>query len=177
LAADLQIVPTADLEPALRAAVRALLDVSFQHFSEDAWQNALGGLHAVVTDSGEVVGHASVVQRRVLHQGRALRAGYVEAVAVRADQRRRGHGGVMMAELERIIRAAYQLGALGASADGAHLYAARGWQRWRGPTSVLTPDGIKRTEGLDDAVWVLPVSVPLDLSGPLTADWRDGHAW
>jgi aminoglycoside 2'-N-acetyltransferase I len=174
---ELRIVHTADLEPALRTALRAMLDATFDRFSDDAYANALGGLHALVLDGGEVLGHASVVQRRLLHGGRALRTGYIEAVAVRADQRRRGHGAAMMAKLERVVRSAYDLGALGASPAGARLYSARGWQLWRGPSSALTPDGIRRTENKDGAIWVLPTSAPLDLDGELIADWRDGSLW
>jgi aminoglycoside 2'-N-acetyltransferase I len=83
----------------------------------------------------------------------------------------------MMAVLERIVRSGYQIGALGASDDGARLYSSRGWLRWRGPLSALTPDGIRRTPDKDGTVWILPVSQPLDLSGDLTCDWRPGSAW
>jgi aminoglycoside 2'-N-acetyltransferase I len=83
----------------------------------------------------------------------------------------------MMAALERIVRSGYHLGALGASPDGARLYSARGWQLWRGPCSALTPDGIRRTADKDGSIYVLPVSVPLDVSGELTCDWRPGALW
>ncbi len=127
-------------------------------------------MHALLFEDGELIAHGSVVQRRMLHGGRALRTGYVEGVAVRTDRRRHGHGGTVMAELERVIQAAYHLGALGASPEGALLYAARGWRQWQGPTSAMTPDGIKRTADLDGAVYVLPVSAPVDLTGELTCD-------
>ena len=48
--------------------------------TDQDWEHALGGVHAVAWLDGEVVGHASVVQRRLLHDGRALRTGYVEGV-------------------------------------------------------------------------------------------------
>jgi len=134
-------------------------------------------MHALVSEGGELVGHASVVQRRLLHGGRALRAGYVEAVAVRAGQRRRGHGAVLMETLERVVRGAYDLGALAATDAAAHFYVARGWRPWRGPTWALTPDGTVRTEGEDGGIYVLPGAVALDLSGALTCDWRDGDVW
>jgi len=141
------------------------------------WEHGLGGVHALAYDAGALVGHASVVQRRLLHGGRALRAGYVECVAVRGDRRRRGHGAAMMAALERVIRAAYELGALGASDEGAALYTARGWRPWRGPTSALTPTGVVRTAEEDGSIFVLPASAALDLDGELTCDWRDGDVW
>jgi aminoglycoside 2'-N-acetyltransferase I len=56
------------------------------------WEHALGGIHALVWDGGELIGHSSVVQRRLLHHGHALRAGYVEGVGVRPDRRGQGHG-------------------------------------------------------------------------------------
>jgi aminoglycoside 2'-N-acetyltransferase I len=173
----LRVAHTADLDAATRAAVRDLLDDAFDNMTDDVYGNVLGGVHALVYAGPGLVGHASVVQRRLLHGGRALRAGYVEGVAVRADQRGRGHGGAMMDVLERVVRAAYELGALGASDDGARLYEARGWELWRGPTSALTPHGIRRTADKDGAVWVLPGSAPVDLSGELTCDWRPGGLW
>jgi aminoglycoside 2'-N-acetyltransferase I len=96
---------------------------------------------------------------------------------VRADRQRRGHGGALMAAVERVVRGAYDLGALGATDEGAGLYTARGWKRWEGPTSALTPAGVVRTAEEDGSVYVLPVGVPLDLSGELTCDWRDGDVW
>ena len=37
--------------------------------------------------------------------------------------------------------------------------------------------GIRRTEEDDGCIYVLPMQVPLDLSGGLTCDWRDGDLW
>jgi len=169
---------TADLDTAVRKAARALLNDVFEgEMTDHDWEHALGGMHALVWEGAELIGHASVVQRRLLHGGRALRTGYVEGVGVRADRRRRGHGATMMAALERVVRGAYDLGALGASDEGAAFYAARGWKLWHGPSSVLTPTGIQRTEEDDGCIYVLPLAVPLDLTGELTCDWRDGDVW
>jgi aminoglycoside 2'-N-acetyltransferase I len=169
---------TADLEIATLQAIRSLLDAAFgDELRDEDWEHALGGMHALAWESGELVGHASVVQRRLLHAGRALRTGYVEAVAVRADRRRRGHAGAMMAELERIVRGAYHLGALGATDIGAAFYKSRGWKLWRGPTSGLTPEGIRPTPHEDGSIYVLPVAAELDLDGELTCDWREGDHW
>ena len=158
-------------------ATRELLDEAFDgDFGDEDWENSLGGVHVLVRDGDELIGHGAVVQRRMLHDGRALRVGYVEAVAVRADRRREGVGGAVMAALEDVVRGAYPLGALSASEDGLEFYAGRGWQRWRGRTFAMTPTGVVRTEEEDDGVFVLPVA-PLDLAGDLTCDWRDGDVW
>jgi aminoglycoside 2'-N-acetyltransferase I len=175
---ELRTAHTADVDAATLAAAYALLDEVFAgDFGEPDWEHALGGVHALVFEDEVLVGHASVVQRRLAHGGRALRTGYVEGVGVREDRRRRGHGAAMMAALERLIGGAYELGALGATDDAADFYEARGWRQWRGPTSALTPTGIARTEEEDGSVYVLPAGVALDLSGELTCDWRDGDVW
>jgi aminoglycoside 2'-N-acetyltransferase I len=169
---------TADLEPGVLAAAHQLVAAAFGDLmNEHDWDHALGGVHALVWEGDELVGHASVIQRRLLHEGRALRAGYVEGVAVDAAHRRRGHAGAMMEALERVIRGGYDLGALCAADAAARIYAARGWEVWRGPTSALTPSGVVRTPEEDGAVHVLRGTVPLDLAGEITCDWRDGDVW
>jgi len=174
---NVTVTHTADLAPATRTAVRALLDDAFDgDFGDADWDHALGGTHALAWQDGALVGHACVVQRPLIHQGRALRTGYVEAVAVRQDHRRRGVGAAVMAPLERVIRGAYDLGALASSEMAIPFYAARGWRLWQGPTWVLTPDGVTRTEDDDGGVYVLPVT-GVDVTKDLTCDWRDGDVW
>jgi aminoglycoside 2'-N-acetyltransferase I len=175
---ELRTAHTADLDPADLKAARVLLDEVFNgEVTEADWEHALGGVHALVWDGPTLIGHGSVIQRRLLHQGRALRAGYVEAVAVRADRQGQGHGAAMMGALERVLRGAYDLGALGSTDDGAGFYAARGWKLWRGPSSALTPAGVRRTADDDGCLYVFELGVPLDLDGELTCDWRDGDVW
>jgi aminoglycoside 2'-N-acetyltransferase I len=165
------------LTAATRTAIRAFLNIAFDgEFSDADWDHGIGGMHVTAWEGGEVVGHASVVQRRLLYGDRALRAGYVEGVAVREDHRRSGVGGAVMAPLERVIRAAYDLGALSSSEMARPFYSGRGWLRWQGPSSALTPDGIVRTEDDDDGIYVLPV-VAVDVTAGLTCDWRDGDLW
>lgn len=169
---------TADLAPTTLASARALLDRVFEgDMSDHDWEHALGGVHALAWEGGELIGHASVIQRRLLHGGRALRAGYVEGVGVLADRRRHGHGAALMKALDRVIRGAYDLGALGATDVGAAFYTALGWEVWRGPTSALTPTGIVRTKEEDGSIYVLTVAEPLNLEAELVCDWRDGDVW
>ncbi len=175
---DVRTAHTADVGAVTLDAARGLLEIVFAgEMSDEDWEHALGGVHALAWDSGELVGHGSVVQRRLVHGGRALRAGYVEGVGVLASRRGRGHGAALMGALERVVRGAYDVGALGSTDQAAGFYAARGWEAWQGPTSALTPAGTVRTAQEDGSVYVLPVSVTLDLTGALTCDWRDGDVW
>ena len=82
-----------------------------------------------------------------------------------------------MSALEPVLRGAYDIGALGATDAAISLYESRGWRRWRGPLSALTPDGVVPTPDAAGAVYVLELGVPLDLDAELTCDWREGHVW
>jgi len=169
---------TAQVEPGTLAQARSILYAVFDDMTEDDWEHSLGGIHALAYEGGELAGHAALVQRRLLHGGRALRAGYVEGLGVRAEYRRRGHATAMMDALERVIRDGYELGALGATDEASLFYSGRGWRLWGGRLGALTPDGVRPTPEEEGAVYVLPVEgVELDLSGPLTCDWRDGDVW
>jgi aminoglycoside 2'-N-acetyltransferase I len=174
---EVHVAHTADLGTATLEAGRALLYDVFDDMTDEDWEHALGGMHALVWEGTDLVGHASVIQRRLLHGGRALRAGYVEGVGVRSDRRRRGYGAAMMTALERVLRGAYDLGALGATDEATAFYASRGWELWQGPSCALTPAGIRRTADDDGAIFVFRLAAPLDLSGELTCDWRDGDVW
>ena len=157
---------------------RGLLDLVFAGEMTDIdWEHAIGGMHAIAWRAGMMVGHASVVQRRIVHEGRALRTGYIEGVGVHPDWQRQGAGGLMMEALERIIEAAYDIGALGASDEALALYRRRGWVRWLGPTSAITPIGLRRTPDEDGCIYVLPNGSQLDIGAALTCDWRDGDVW
>ena len=175
------IAHTADLDTDTLAAARALLYDVFvtpgDEMTEDDWEHCLGGIHAVVREGDAVIAHAAVVQRRLVHRGRALRCGYVEGVAVRADRRRQGHGAAVMEAVERVIRAAFHVGALGSTDEAEPFYESRGWRRWAGPTSALTPSGLLRTEDADGGIFVLACDADLDFSAALTCDWREGDVW
>ena len=45
------------------------------------------------------------------------------------------------------MRAAYDLGALGATDEGAALYVAHGWRRWQGETWALDAVGAGADRG------------------------------
>ncbi|OKH67142.1 aminoglycoside 2'-N-acetyltransferase [Mycobacterium sp. SWH-M1] len=175
-----RLVHTSDLDDDLRTDARRMLTEAYDgEFSDTDWEHALGGMHAVICQRGAIVGHAAVVQRRLIHHDTALRCGYVEAVAVREDHRGQGLAHALMEAAEQVIRGAYVIGALSTSDLGRPLYSSRGWTPWPGTTSVLTPSGLMRTPDDDSSVFVLPVtsSVDLDAAGDLACDWRDGDVW
>ena len=174
-------VPTDRLTKADIVRLRELLWSAFppgdEGFSEDDWQHALGGVHFFVEVAGEVVSHASVVERELQMADQPIRTGYVEAVATAPRFQRRGYGSSVMHEVNAHIREAFELGALGTGEHG--FYERLGWQAWRGPTLVRTDAGPRRTPDEDGFILVLPTptSPPLDLDAPLSCDWRPGDVW
>ncbi|WP_123027404.1 GNAT family N-acetyltransferase [Mycolicibacterium stellerae] len=176
-----RLVHTADLDNETRDDARRMVIDAFDggeiDFTDADWEHALGGMHALISHHGALIGHAAVVQRRLLYRDSALRCGYVEAVAVHEDWRGQGLARALMDAVEQVIRGGYQLGALSASEAGRPMYTARGWLPWRGATSVLTPTGVRPTPDDDTSIFVLPVSVELDTAEAITCDWRDGDVW
>lgn len=172
------VTPTSHLTADDITQVRDLMDAAFGDFSDHDWSHALGGLHVIVRDDQRVVAHGALVQRRVLVggvDGRSLRCGYVEAVAVDPTRCRRGIGSQVMAELEGLADG-YDLLALSSSTAGVPFYEHRGWQQWRGPSAVLAPTGWHDTPDEDGAIYVLG-GTGLDLDAPIACDWRDGDVW
>lgn len=169
---------TSAVNPATLAAARALLVDAFEgEFSAEDWEHTVGGVHALLWEGRDLIGHASVVPRRLRCGRRALRAGYVESVGIRADRRRRGHGSALMDAVEHVLRREYDLGALGASDQGRTFYAARGWRLWRGPLSALTATGVQRLPAGHVSVYVFAHAVSLDVHGELMCEWREGALW
>jgi aminoglycoside 2'-N-acetyltransferase I len=86
-----------------------------------------------------------------------------------------------MDRAEAIIRTRHQLGALNAVETAADFYAARGWQRWTGPTQAAGPAGIVDTHDDADRIYLLHANSTqaqsLDTGTALICDWRPGDLW
>lgn len=174
-------VATEDLRPEEVAAIRELLAETFGDedggFGELDWEHALGGVHVVLEDSATIFAHAAVVERTIEIDGRPFRTGYVEAVGTKVGHHGRGHGTAVMRVVGEIIRERFELGALGTGRFA--FYERLGWERWRGPSSVRTPDGLLRTPDEDGWILVLrtPASGAIRLEAPISCDWRPGDVW
>ena len=148
-----------------------------ERFTDEDWEHSIGGTHLIAERDGVIAAHASVVERTLRIGTQPLRAGYVEAVAVAPAQQRTGLGTRIMAEVGAHIRERFEIGALG---TGSHdFYARLGWQLWLGPSSVMTPEGVRATPEDDGSIMVLATrsSPPLDLEAPIQCEWRPGDVW
>jgi aminoglycoside 2'-N-acetyltransferase I len=175
---------TDELTDAEIGAVREILWAAFESddpdeaMTEEDWGHALGGVHVLVEADGRIVGHASVVERELHLDGRPMRAGYVEAVAIDPAHQRSGFGSRLMTEIEAVISEAYDLGALATGSPA--FYERLGWLRWAGPTFVRAPGGLRRTEAEDGAIMVLATQATtstIDQTTSISCDWRVGDVW
>ncbi len=178
----LRRLATADLTPNEIDQIRALLWGAFagdEHggFDEDDWQHALGGVHFILDIDGRIASHAAVVQRELHVAGRPVVTGYVEAVATAPDQQGMGHGTTVMRAVNEHIEERFELGALGTGSHG--FYERLGWQIWQGPSSVRVAGGEQPTPDEDGYIMVLLTSRTggLDLTAPMSCEWRPGDVW
>ncbi|HUS20614.1 MAG TPA: GNAT family N-acetyltransferase [Aeromicrobium sp.] len=165
------------------ARIRELLWAAFaddEHgaFEEDDWDHALGGTHFLAEVKGEIVCHASVVERTIEVSAQPMRTGYVEAVATDPAQQRRRYGTAVMRAVNEWIGARFELGMLGTGSQA--FYERLGWRVWQGPSSVRTADGAQRTPEEDGYIMYLrtPTTPPgVDDTSPISCEWRTGDVW
>jgi len=162
--------------------IRALLERAFgldeeERFTDADWDHSLGGVHFVLEVAGEIVAHASVVERELHIGGRPLRTGYVEAVATEPERQGTGFGSLVIADVTSCIKDRFELGALGTGRQG--FFLRLGWLTWIGPSSVRMADKERPTPEDDGYIMVLatPSSPLLDLTLPISCDRRAGDVW
>ena len=82
-----------------------------------------------------------------------------------------------METLNPLIQERWEFGAL---ATGSHgFYERLGWERWRGPSYVITEHGTERSAEEDDGLMVLRFgpSADVELTSSITCYDRPGDAW
>jgi aminoglycoside 2'-N-acetyltransferase I len=175
-------LPTNELTAQQNEQLRRLLWDAFDddvdgRFTEEDWKHRFGGTSFIAELGGEIVAHAAVVERELRVAGRPLRTGYVEAVAVAPQHQGRGHGTAVMRAVGALIARDFEIGALGTGKQG--FYERLGWHIWRGPSSVRTPHGERLTPDEDGYIMVLlpPGAPPIDLTSPISCEWRPGDVW
>lgn len=177
----LRAAPTEELSDLELTELRTLLFLAFGEgvFTSHDWDHTIGGTHFLGSLDEVIVAHASVVARELQVDGRAVRTGYVEGVAVAEDQRRQGFGHSVMAEAGRHIESAFELGCLSAADNVQPLYRRLGWRLWEGPLAVIADGGLRPTPEDEGGVMVLetPSGGRLDLRATLACDRRAGDVW
>lgn len=172
-----EVVSTTDLDAAQRAAIVRLCTAAFaQDFGALFDLVPITASHMLVRLDDLLIGHATWMPRW-LQPGRqpALHTAYVDAVATLPAYQGRGIGSAMLRRLAAQIQE-YELGGLATSRVA--FYERLGWELWRGPLSARTSQGNQRTPNEQVMILRLPKTPPqLDLSLPLSIEWRAGSVW
>ncbi|MEW6060087.1 MAG: GNAT family N-acetyltransferase [Actinomycetota bacterium] len=174
-------VASEQLRPEEVAVLGELFDAAWRdkssRFTQEDLEHAFGGIHFLLEEGGRILSHAAVVERE-LHTGEhRLRTGYAGAVATWPAHQRRGYGTAVMLEVDEHVDRTFQLGALETGFPA--FYERLEWVKWRGPMFARTDLGPIRTTLEDGRVLVrlTPSSPRLDLSAPISCEWRSGDVW
>ena len=154
--------------------LRAWLEVAYDDgpWRAEHWDEIGPGPHVVAEDDdGSLLAHACVAWVPVTIGPTTLPAGYLEDVATRPDVRGNGYGTAVVTATHPLIRAGAEIGFFATGSQP--FYERLGWTTWRGPSSVIEPDGTRTpTPEEDGSLMALrfpdtpEVSVDLSVSRP-----------
>ena len=131
--------------------------------------------HILAYHQKQVVSHALWITRWLQFGNEPLlRTAYVEFVATDPPFQRRGYGKAVMRHLAHAVRD-FDLAAL--CTGVAAFYQNSGWISWRGPLYIRSEKGLIETPNEEVMILRLPNTPTLDLTAPLSAEWREGELW
>lgn len=176
---DLVVAESDQVGAAMRIDLRRLWARAFgDRFDDHDADHAFGGVHVMVRDGNQLVGHASAVPRLIRFGDQPWRTvAYVEAVATDPDRQREGIGRLVMEQLQEEIASRWDVAML-STGRATGFYERLGWQRWLGLSYTLTDSGVV----LDGEHGGLMVFEPapgtvVDRTAPVTCQQRSGDAW
>lgn len=103
---------------------------------------------------------------------------YIEAVATDVDCRNRGLASkAMRMAVENIAQeSGYEIAAL--SPSEARFYERLGWEQWLGPLFARTRTGLSAMPDDEETmIYRLPTTPDLDLTRPISIEWREMEVW
>lgn len=176
----LQVMSGQHLPAALRQEIIALCNRAYEEDMASLFETWSDATHLLGYCEGVLVCHALWVTR-YLQAGPQpgtqpiLPTAYIEAVATDAPYRNRGFAAAIMRRAVDEIQS-YALAAL--SPFSVEYYARLGWELWQGPLFIRQDDQLLPSPADEEVmIYRLPQTPPLDLSAPLSAEWRAGEVW
>lgn len=136
----------------------------------------IGATHVIGYYKEVMVSHALWITRWLqVGDSPLMRTAYVEGVATDEPYRKRGFASAVMEKLALEINDFDIAGLCTGSPD---FYSRLGWDVWKGPL-FSRKDGelIPSHEGASVMILSLPDTPALDLSAPLSVEWREGELW
>jgi aminoglycoside 2'-N-acetyltransferase I len=178
----LRVRDRSSFAPAELDELRAWLEDAYDEgpWRAEHWDDLGPGPHVVAEDDdGSLLAHACIAWVPLTVGDTTLRAGYLEDVATRADVRGRGYGTAVVTATHPLIHADAAIGFL---ATGSHgFYERLGWERWRGPSSVIESDGARTPTREEDGYLMalrFSESLAVSVDEPVARPRRDpDEAW
>jgi aminoglycoside 2'-N-acetyltransferase I len=171
----LEILHAGQLTSDQLAEIHALCNRAYDADLEPLFRTFADATHVLGWWDAAIVSHAMWVTRWLQPGNRpALRTAYVEMVATEPQFQGRGFASVVMRRLASAI-ADFEMAGL--SPAEPTLYTKLGWVFWQGPLFIRTQDDLISTP--DGSVMILRLlrTPALDLTLPLSAEWREGDLW
>jgi predicted N-acetyltransferase YhbS len=175
-AVEIEILNSHSLDSSTRGEILSLCRDAYGEEMEGYLVDVGPGVHLLGRIGGTLVTHAMFVERRLqISGGQLLRTAYVELVATRVSNQRRGHASRLLRRRPDEVRA-FDIGALSPSDET--FYSRLGWETWCGDLFVRTDTGIVPSPGEQLMVLRLARTPPtLSPDGPVSIEWRPGEIW
>lgn len=173
---ELSVIPGCLMNHETRTEVVDLCTRAFEEDYRDHLDTFHDATHIFGKLDGRLVTHALWVTRWLqIGDAAFLRTAYVEAVATDSDYRGLGFAQAVMKKLVDSVQG-FDIAAL--SPFRVSYYERLGWEIWLGPLFVRTEDSLERSPDDDQVViYRLPKTPQLDLSAPISVEWREGDHW
>jgi len=159
-----------------RMEILALCNRAYEEDLGALFETFAGATHVLGYYRGALASHALWVTRHLqVGSQPILRTAYVELVATEPALQGHGFATALMRRVAAEIQD-FELAAL--SPFDVGYYARLGWELWRGPLFIRTPEGLQASPD-DEEVMILrlPKTPSLDITQPLSAEWRAGELW
>jgi aminoglycoside 2'-N-acetyltransferase I len=165
-----------DLSEEELADIIALCSRAFNTDYRNFLNTFIGATHVIGYYKEMMVSHALWITRWLqVGDSPLMRTAYIEGVATDEPYRKRGFASAVMEKLAEEI-ADFEIAGLCTGIPG--FYSCLGWEAWKGAL-FSRKDGelIPSREGASVMVLSLPDTPALDLSAPLSIEWREGESW
>ena len=170
-----EVLHAHQLAPEQLADIHALCNRAYDADLEPLFRTFTDATHVIGWWGSVMVSHAMWVTRWLQPGDQPpLRTAYVEMVATEPAFQRRGFATAVMQGLANAITE-FELGGL--SPAEPMLYTKLGWVFWQGPLFIRAQHGLLATPDASVMILRLPKTPPLELTSPLSAEWREGELW
>ncbi len=172
---NIKVIHSKTLSEDLRNEIISLCNRAYEEDMRALFETFSNATHVLGYYDELLVCHALWVTRQLQAENDPpMRTAYVEAVATEAMYRNRGFASSIMKYLINEIQD-YELAAL--SPFSVEYYERLGWELWRGELSIRTSEGLVRTPDEEVMIFRLPKTPVLNITTPLSAEWREGELW